>query len=131
MTDADDTGGRDAAGPDDPRGGRRIDLEKAGGANGAPDQLAAAVRADAVQDVLRTVAAPSALIRADEHVRRCRMDVPVAAFAVRSQLKHEPSIRPDLVLREATRYFLLLFILVWALDVFLLLGFVTAGCLGR
>src|SRR6516165_5909304 len=65
---------------------RRVGCEQAGRADGAPDELAAAVRADAVQDVLRAVAAPGALVRADEHVRGCRVEVPVAAFAVRPQL---------------------------------------------
>jgi hypothetical protein len=78
--------------PDYPLGRRRVDCEQAGRADGAPDQFAAAVRADAVQDVLRAVAAPGALIRADEHVRGCRVEVLVAAFAIRSQLQHMASI---------------------------------------
>jgi hypothetical protein len=45
-----------------------------------------------VQDVLRAVAAPGALVRADEHVRGCRVQVPVAAFAIRSQFQHMTSI---------------------------------------
>src|ERR1700733_9595122 len=61
-------------------------------ADRAPDELAAAVRADAVQDLLRAVAAPGALVGADEHVRRRRVEIPVAAFAVRPQLQHLPSI---------------------------------------
>ena len=45
-----------------------------------------------VQDVLRAVAAPGALVRADKHVRGCRVEVPVAAFAIRPQLQHMTSI---------------------------------------
>ena len=81
-------GGCGAAGPHDAPGRRRVDREQAGGADRAPDELAAAVGADAVQDVLGAVTAPRALVGADEHVRRCRVEVPVAALAVRSQLKH-------------------------------------------
>ena len=62
------------------------------GPDGAPHQLAAAVRASAVQHVLRAVAAPGALVGADEHVRRRRVEVAVAAFAVWSQLKHATSM---------------------------------------
>jgi len=63
-----------------------------GRADGAPDEIATAVRADAVQDVIRAVAAPGALVRADEHVRGRRVEVPVAAFAIRPQLQHMTSI---------------------------------------
>ena len=59
-----------------------------GRTDGAPDELAAAVRADAVQDVLGALAAPGALVRADQHVWGCRVEVPVAAFAIRPQLQH-------------------------------------------
>src|SRR5262245_40928065 len=85
-------GCRDAAWPHDPPGRRRVDCEQAGWADGAADELAAAIRADAVQDVLCAVAAPGALVRADEHVQRCRVEVPVTAFAIRSQLQHMTSI---------------------------------------
>jgi hypothetical protein len=51
-----------------------------------PDELAAAVRADAVQDILGAVAAPGAFVRADKHVGGCWVEVPVAAFAIRPQL---------------------------------------------
>src|SRR5215472_17332582 len=78
--------------PDNPPGRRRVDCEQVRRADGAPDELAAAVRADAVQDVLRAVAAPGALVRADEHVRGRRVEVPVAAFTIRPQLQHMTSI---------------------------------------
>jgi len=45
-----------------------------------------------VQDVLRAVPAPGALVRTDKHVRGCRVEVPVAAFAIRPQLQHMSSI---------------------------------------
>ena len=61
-------------------------------ADGAAHQLAAAVRADAVQHVLRAVTAPGALVRADEHVRGRGVEIPVAAFAIRPQLQHLTSI---------------------------------------
>ena len=85
-------GCRSAARPDNPLGGRRVGYEQVSRADGAPDELAAAVRTDPVQDVLRAVAAPGALVRADKHVRGCRVEVPVAAFAIRPQLKHVTSI---------------------------------------
>jgi hypothetical protein len=81
-----------ASWPDYPPGRRRVDREHMRRADGAPDELAAAVRADAVQDLLCAVAAPGALVGADEHVRRRRVEIPVAAFAVRPQLQHWPSI---------------------------------------
>src|SRR5262245_18712958 len=77
---------RGAAGPHYSLGRRRGDCEPAARADGPPDQFAGAVRADAVQDVLRTVAAPRALVRADEHVRGCWVEVPVTAFPIRTQL---------------------------------------------
>jgi hypothetical protein len=83
---------RSTAGTDDPSGRRRVDGEQPGRADRAPDELAAAVGAGAAQDGLRAVTAP--LVGADKHVGRGRVEVPVATFAVRSQLKHEPSIRP-------------------------------------
>jgi hypothetical protein len=90
---ADQRGGcRSASWPDHSLGRWRVDCEQAGRADGAPDELAAAVRADPVQDVLRAVAAPGALVGADKHVRRCRVEVPVAAFAIRPQLQHMTSI---------------------------------------
>ena len=58
-----------------------------GRADGTPDELATAVRADAVQDVLGAVAAPGAFVGADKHVRGCRVEVPVAALAIRPQLQ--------------------------------------------
>ena len=61
-------------------------------ADGTTDELAAAVRTDAIQDVLRAVAAPGALVSADKHVQRCRVEVPAAAFAIRPQLQHMISI---------------------------------------
>ena len=78
--------------PDNPLGRRRVDGEQAGRADGASDELAAAIRTDPVQDVLRAVSAPGALVRADKHVRGCRVEVPVAAFAIRPQLQHMISI---------------------------------------
>ena len=81
-------GCRSASWPDNSLGRWGVDFEQAGRADGAPDELAAAVRADPVQDVLRAVAAPGALVRADKHVRGCRVEVPVAAFAIRPQLQH-------------------------------------------
>ena len=54
-----------ASWPNNPLGRRRVDREQMGRADGAPDNLAAAIRAYAVQDVLRAVAAPGALVRAD------------------------------------------------------------------
>jgi len=83
---------RSASWPDNSLGRWGVDFEQAGRADGAPDELAAAVRTDPVQDVLRAVAAPGALVRADKHVRRCRVEVPVAAFAIRPQLQHMTSI---------------------------------------
>lgn len=85
-------GCRDAARSQDPLGRRRVEGQQAGRADGAPDELSAAIRADAIQDVLCAIAAPGALVRADEHVRRCRVEVPVTAFAIRSQLQHLTSI---------------------------------------
>jgi hypothetical protein len=85
-------GCRSASWPDNSLGRWGVDFEQAGRADGAPDELAAAVRTDPVQDVLRAVVAPGALVRADKHVRRCRVQVPVAAFAIRPQLQHMTSI---------------------------------------
>ena len=85
-------GYRSAAWPDHPLGRRRVDCEQAGRADGAPDKFTAAVRADPVQDVLRAVAAPGALVTADKHVRGFRAEIPFAALAIRSQLKHITSI---------------------------------------
>ena len=81
-----------ASWPDNPLGRWRVDCEQAGRADGPPDELASAVRTDPVQDVLRAVAAPGALVRADKHVRGCRVEVPVTAFAIRPQLQHMTSI---------------------------------------
>ena len=85
-------GCRGTSRPDNPCGRRRVSYEQMGRTDGTPDELAAAVRADAVQDVLGAVAAPGALVRADQHVRGRRVEVPVAAFAIRPQLQHVPSI---------------------------------------
>ena len=63
-----------------------------GWTDGTPDEFAAAVRADAMQKVLGAVAAPGALVGADQHVRGRRVEVPVAAFAIRPQLQHGTSI---------------------------------------
>ena len=63
-----------------------------GRADGTPDELAAAVRADAVQDVLGALAAPGALVGTDKHVRGRRVQVPVTALAIRPQLQHGISI---------------------------------------
>lgn len=93
---------RSASWPHNPLGRRRINGEQAGRADGAPHELTAAVRADAVQDVLRAVAAPGALVRADKHVRGCRVEVPVAAFAIRPQLQHMISIDRQLRLQQAS-----------------------------
>jgi len=57
-----------------------------------PDEFAAAVRADAVQDVLGAVAAPGALVGADKHAWGRRVEVPVAALAIRPQFQHGISI---------------------------------------
>ena len=81
-----------AAWPDNPLGRRRVDCEQASRADGAPDKFAAAVRTDPVQDVLRAVAAPGALVTADKHVRGFGAEIPVAALAIRSQLQHITSI---------------------------------------
>src|SRR5258708_36696221 len=51
-------------------------------------QLAAAVRAPALEDGCRARAAEGALERADERLVRLRRKVPVAAFAVGPQLEH-------------------------------------------
>ena len=85
-------GCRGTSRPDNPCDRRRVGYEQMGRTDGAPDELAAAVRADAVQDVLGALAAPGALVRADQHVRGRRVEVPVAAFAIRPQLQHVPSI---------------------------------------
>jgi hypothetical protein len=90
-----------AAWPDYPLGRRRVGCEQAGRADGALDELATAIRADAVQDVLRAVAAPGALVCADEHVRGCRVEVPVAAFAIGSQLQHMTSFGRQRRLKQA------------------------------
>jgi hypothetical protein len=87
-----EAGCRSASWTDSPLGRRRVDYEQAGRSDRAPDELAAAVRANAVQDVLRAVAAPGALVRADKHVRGCRVEVPVAALTIRPQLQHMTSI---------------------------------------
>ena len=87
--------------PDNPLGRRRVDGEQAGRADGASDELAAAIRTDPVQDVLRAVSAPGALVRADKHVRGCRVEVPVAAFAIRPQLQHMSSIDMQRRLEQA------------------------------
>jgi hypothetical protein len=63
-----------------------------GWTDGTPDELAAAVRADAVQDVLGAVATPGALVGADKNVRGRRVEVSVAALAIRPQLQHGTSI---------------------------------------
>jgi hypothetical protein len=83
---------RSAPWPENPLGRRRVDREQAGRPDRATDELAAAVRAYAAQDVLRAVAAPGALVGADEHVRGGRVQVPVTAFAIRPQLQHTTSI---------------------------------------
>ena len=63
-----------------------------GRADRAPDELAAAVRTNAVQDVLRAVAAPGALVGTDQHVWGRWVEVPVTALAIRPQLQHATSI---------------------------------------
>jgi len=95
-------GCRSASWPDNPLGRWRVDCEQVGRADGAPDELAAAVRTDAVQDVLRAVAAPGALVSADKHVRGCRVKVPAAAFAIRPQLQHVTSIDRQMRLEQAS-----------------------------
>jgi hypothetical protein len=74
-----------------------------GRADGTPDEFAAAVRADAVQDVLRAVAAPRALVCADQHVWARRVEVPVATFAVRPQFQHVTSIDRQRRIRKSVR----------------------------
>ena len=96
-------GCRSASRPDNPHSRRRVDHEQAGRPDRAPDELAAAVRADAVQDVLRAVAAPGALEGADKHVRGRRVEIPVTAFAVRPQLQHPTSIGRHPQLEQAGR----------------------------
>ena len=95
------SGCRHAPWPDNPLGRRRVDGEQAGRADGASDELAATIRTDPVQDVLRAVPAPGALVRADKHVRGCRVEVPVAAFAIRPQLQHMSSIDRQRRLEQA------------------------------
>ena len=85
-----------------------------GRADGAPDELAAAVRADAVQDVLRAVAAPGAFVRADEHVGGRRVEVPVAAFAIRPQLQHVTSIGRHRRIRQTSVPMLTAIATTWA-----------------
>ena len=72
------------------------------GRMGRLDELAAAVRADAVQDVLRAVAAPGALVGADKHVGGRRVEVPVAALAIRPQLQHVTSIGRQWRIQQAS-----------------------------
>jgi hypothetical protein len=55
-----------------------------------------------VQDVLRAVAAPGALVTADIHVRGCRVEIPVTAFAIRPQLQHMTSIDRQPRLEQAS-----------------------------
>jgi hypothetical protein len=93
---------RSASWPDNPLGRWRVDCESAGRADGTPDELAAAVRTDTVQNVLRAVAAPGALVRADKHIRGCRVQVPVAALAVGPQLQHMISISRPMRLEQAS-----------------------------
>jgi hypothetical protein len=95
-------GCRSASWPDNPLGRWGVDGEQVGRADGTPDELAAAVRTAPVQDVLRAVAAPGALVRADEHVRGCRVEVPVAAFAIRPQLQHMTNINRQPRLEQAS-----------------------------
>jgi len=95
-------GCRSASWPDNPLGRWRVDCEQVGRADGAPDELSAAVRTDAVQDVFRAVAAPGALVGADKHVRGCRAEVPAAAFAIRPQLQHVTSIDRQPRLEQAS-----------------------------
>ena len=95
-------GCRNASWPDNPLGRWGVDCEQVGRPDGAPDELAAAIRAHAVQHVLRAVAAPGALVRADKHVRGCRVEVPVAAFAIRPQLQHMTSIDRQPRLEQAS-----------------------------
>ena len=71
-------------------------------ADGPTDELAAAVRTDAIQDILRAVAAPGALVSADKHVRGYRVEVPAAAFAIRPQLQHMSSIDRQPGLEQAS-----------------------------
>jgi len=84
--------GADAVGPEHAPGGRRIGCKQPGWPDRTPDELTAAVRADSAQDVLGAVAAPGALIAADERVRCGRVEVSVATFTIRPQLKHSRSI---------------------------------------
>ena len=77
-----------------------------------PHQIAAAVGAKPAQPSLGAVRAEGAFVGADEYVRRCRVEVPVAALAVRSQFKHVPSIAPGPARREGPHRFLLLSVLV-------------------
>jgi len=57
-------------------------------ANGARDEIASAVGADAMQARLSAVAAEGALVRTDHGFRRGGRKIPVAALAVGAQLKH-------------------------------------------
>src|SRR5690349_8074940 len=97
-------GRRAAVGPENATGRRRIGHKETSRPDRTPHEFTATVRADAVQDLLDAVTAPGALVRADEHVRRGRVEVSLAAFAVRSQLQHALSIRPPEAVRGGARY---------------------------
>jgi hypothetical protein len=71
-----------------PLGGRRTPGELALRADRASDQFAAAVGAHTLQHAGRAAAAEGALERADHGLGGIRRQVPVAALAIRSKLKH-------------------------------------------
>jgi hypothetical protein len=62
--------------------------QHARGSNGATHQLAAAIGASTMQDIRRTPLAKCTFERANHRFGASRRQVPVAALAVRSQLKH-------------------------------------------
>src|SRR2546423_15586900 len=68
----------------------------------AAREIAAAVRAAALQRALDAVVAERAFERTDHRVGRVRPKVAVAAFAVRSQCQHEctPLTKPSLIWRR-------------------------------
>src|SRR5216683_2928830 len=72
----------------DTRGGSGMLRELPGGPARPWHELAAAVRAAAVEDFCRAVAAERAFERADDRVGRLRRQVAVAAFTIRTKLEH-------------------------------------------
>lgn len=77
-----------AAGFQHPFGGRRIPGELALRADRASDHFAAAVGAHTLEHPGSAAAAERALERADHGLCGIRRQIPVAALAIRSKLKH-------------------------------------------